>query len=131
MFKSDPYGKFVPEYVVPANMTLGGYQYGLEGQNFAKALGTVTNGAPVTAQTVARLVITDSRFPKDMLETVTTYPASMMPGTDTAGLPAPLFNFVRDVLIESAYDTTPSLVQILDNVQNGIFGVARLQLVTA
>lgn len=131
LFKSDLYGKFIPEYVVPVTMQTGGFRYGTEGQNMLKALGTVTNDAVLTAQTVGRLVITDSRFPKDMLETVSTYPASSMPGTDTAGLPAPLFNFVRDVMIESAFAAAPTLVQILDNVQNGVFGVARLQLVTA
>jgi hypothetical protein len=134
LLKSDLYGKFVPEYVVPANMVTGGYQYGREGWNFAKALGTVTYDAPVTAQTVGRLVVTDSRFPKDMLETVSTYPGSLMPGTDTAGLPAPLYTFTYDVMKESGdtrFTNGPTLVQMLDRVQMGIFGVARIQLVLA
>jgi len=134
LMKSDIYGKFVPEYVVPSNLDTGGYYYGQEGANFAKALGSATKDAIQTAQTVGRLVITDSRWPKDMLETVTTYPNSGMPGTDTGGLPAPLYTFVYDVLKECGdprFTNGPSLVQMLDVVQAGIFGVARIQLTLA
>jgi hypothetical protein len=133
LLKSDIYGKFVPEYVVPSAISAGSV-YGAEGVNFARALGDVTLAAPVTAQTVGKLVITDSRFPKDMLETVTTYPASNMPGTDTGGLPAILYNFVYDVMLQSGdsrFTNGPSLVQMLDMVQAGIFGTARIQLVLA
>ena len=130
LLKSDKYGKFIPEWELQSQIPAG---LGQEGVTFAMATDATAwhAQAHVTNQTVGRLVVTDSRFPKDMLETASTYPGSLMPGTDTGGLPAPLFNFVRSVLIESTFAPTPTLVQILDNVQNGIFGVARIQLLLA
>jgi len=86
---------------------------------------TATTAA--TAQTVGKLILVDSRYPKDMLELVDTYPGSQMPGTETGGLPATLFNFVRDSEfgIQGVY---PTIDNIVDYVQAGNYGLARIQL---
>lgn len=128
LLMSDNYGKLVPQWAAPSPTSADAATAFPLG-----ALGTsaAPDGALITAQTVGRLVVTDSRFPKADLETVTTYPGSMMPGTETAGLPSPLFTFVRDVMIQSAFNTAPSRKNILDSVQRGTFGVARIQLLLA
>ena len=59
LVKSDLHGKFIPQ-----------------GTNLVSA---------ATAQTVGKLILTDSRYPKDMLELVDTYPGSGLPGTETGG----------------------------------------------
>jgi hypothetical protein len=98
---SDLYGKFIPQGVA------------------------VTTAA--TAQTIGKLMLTDSRFPKDMLEAVDTFPGSRMPGTETAGLPGHLYEFVRDAYyaIGGVY---PTPTQVLNLVQAGSYGIARIQL---
>jgi len=128
LLMSDLYGKLVPQWAAPSPTSADAataFPLGTLGTSAAP------DGALITAQTVGRLVVTDSRFPKADLETVTTYPGSMMPGTETAGLPSPLFTFVRDVMIQSAFNTAPSRKNILDSVQRGSFGVARIQLLLA
>jgi len=81
-------------------------------------------------QTVGRLLGIDNRFPKSGLEDVQTYPGSGMPGTQTAGLPKFLFDFVTAVMsLDSA--TAPSVETVYDLVRAGYFGVARIQLMVA
>lgn len=76
---------------------------------------------------VGKLVLLDSRFPKDMLELVDTYPGSSMPGTDTGGLPAFLYTFVYDAL-KAATGSAPAIKTVVSSVQDGTFGVARVNL---
>lgn len=101
---SDLYGKFVPQ-------------------------GTGTTTA-ITAQSVGLLKACDSRFPKDIVGTVQTYPGSQVTGTDTAGLPAMLYHFAKTVLTVSLA-ATPTNAQILDAVQHGKLGLARIALILA
>jgi len=107
LVQSDMYGKFVP---VGASGTT------------AHTVNTTS-----TAQTVGKLIMTDSRYPKDMLELVDTYPGSQMPGTETGGLPATLFNFVKDSLA-AINGSDPTIETIVEAVQDGKFGMARIQL---
>jgi hypothetical protein len=80
-----------------------------------------------TAQTICKLVLTDSRFPKDMLDTVDTYAGSRTAGTDTAGAPGFLFEFIRDAYygINGSY---PSASTVMTAIQAGQYGMARIQL---
>ena len=101
LLKSDLYGKFVPQ-----------------GTAFATA---------ATAQTVGKLIVTDSRFPKDMMDSVDTFPGSRMPGTETGGIPGHLFEFVRDAYHAiNGVDPTPA--QVVTQIQAGNYGIARIQL---
>jgi hypothetical protein len=126
--KSDHYGKFIPQYVAGVSE---------ERTETTEILTLAADGADVEAprsvQTVGRLILTDSRFPKSMLETVQTVYGSETPGTETAGLPAPLYFFARDVLLNSGatgYDTAAEVTNtvILNFVQEGVFGMARILL---
>lgn len=83
-----------------------------------------------TAQTVGKLVGIDCRFPKAGMDDVQTYPGSDMPGTQTAGLPSFLFEFVKQVQT-TAEGTAPTVEQILSFVHTGAYGVARIQLSVA
>jgi hypothetical protein len=83
-----------------------------------------------TVQTVGRLVGIDTRFPKAGLDDVQTYPGSDMPGTQTAGLPSFLFEFVKQVQT-TAEGTVPTVENILRYVEMGAYGVARIQLSVA
>lgn len=98
----------------------------MNGKYIPTSTGTSITAA-TTAQTIGKLMLTDSRFPKDMLELVDTYPGSEMPGTETGGLPATLFNFVKDTYfgINGSYAT---IAQIVNLVQVGSYGLARIQL---
>jgi len=82
---------------------------------------------PWTAHTVGRVIALDNRFPKDHLDVVDTYPGSMMPGTETGGLPLHLFTFVRDY-ITNRDSAVPSISTIVNAVRSGAFGMARIQL---
>jgi len=99
---SDLHGKFVPQ-------------------------GTSTTTA-VTAQTVGLLKACDSRFPRDLVSTVQTYPGSQVTGTDTAGIPAMLYHFAKAVLTVSL-SAVPTNAQIVDAIQHGKLGLARIALV--
>lgn len=110
ILKSDMYGKFIPEHIFTAGAT--------------PAASIIQ---PRTAQTIGKLVLTDSRFPKDMLETVDTYPGSRMPGTETGGLPSILFEFFRDAYY-GIYSSYPTIEQAVSTVQSGSIGLARIQL---
>lgn len=101
LLKSDMYGKFMPQ-----------------GTGVATA---------ATAQTVGKLIVTDCRFPKDMLDLVDTYPGSRMPGTETAGLPGMLFEFARDAEY-GIHGSYPTPNQVLTHVQAGDYGLVRIQL---
>lgn len=113
---SDYYGKFIPQNANPGNAPAGG-----------GITDTRTEHTVSTAQTVGKLILTDSRFPKDMLEVVDTYPGSRMPGTETGGLPSALFEFIRDAWygINGSY---PTITQVVTLVQAGSCGIARIQL---
>lgn len=82
-----------------------------------------------TNQTVGKLIGIDTKFPKSMLNEVQTYPGSRMPGTQTAGLPGFLFEFV--VAAEIAAGNTPTIESALTAVQSGKYGVARIQLLVS
>lgn len=101
LVESDLYGKFIPQGTA------------------------VTTSA--TAQTIGKLILTDARYPKDMLELVDTYPGSRMPGTETGGLPSQLFEFFRDAYM-GIYGSYPTIEQAVNTVQAGTFGIARIQL---
>lgn len=100
--KSDLLGKFVPQ-------------------------GTSTSTA-LTIQTVGLLKACDSRFPKDLVATVQTYPGSKVTGTDTAGVPSMLYHFAKDVL-EADGTGIRTASQVLARVQAGDFGLARISLI--
>ena len=80
-----------------------------------------------TIQTVAKLVVLDTRFPKDMLQYVDTYEGSQMAGTDTGGLPYWLFVFAYNYL-NAANGSAPAISTIVDYVKSGRFGMARMKL---
>jgi hypothetical protein len=86
-----------------------------------------TAATAVTAQSVGRLHACDSRFPKDLVSTTQTYPGSKVTGTDTLGLPSMLYHFAKAVL--EADGTVRTNTQILTDVQNGNFGLARIGLI--
>jgi hypothetical protein len=101
ILRSDLLGKFIPQ-------------------------GTTATTA-VTAQSVGRLHACDSRFPKDLVATTQTYPGSKVTGTDTFGLPSVLYHFAKAVLESDG--TARTNLQILTDVQNGNFGLARIGLI--
>jgi len=86
-----------------------------------------TTAANPTVQTVGRLVVLDTRFPKDLLNYVDTYEGSQMAGTDTAGLPYWLFIFCYNYL-NAVIGSAPTIAQIIEFVKDGRFGMARIQL---
>ena len=77
-------------------------------------------------QTVGRLIGIDNRFPKSGLGDVQTYPGSRMPGTQTAGLPSFLYEFV--VACQTLTGTVPTVEDVIGYVRAGFYGVARIQL---
>lgn len=85
---------------------------------------------PKTAQTVGKIIEIDNRWPKDGLEDVQTYPRSGMPGTQTAGMPKFLFDFVYDC-IRIGVGTAPTVEGVYDAIRAGVFGVARIQLLVS
>lgn len=87
----------------------------------------VTTQIPATCQTVGKLVALDSRFPKDDLEDVLTYPRSGMPGSQTGGIIKNLFDFVYYTLL-IGNGTAPTIEQIYNGIRSGVFGLARIQL---
>jgi hypothetical protein len=82
---------------------------------------------PKTAMTVGKILEIDNRWPKDGLENVQTYPRSGMPGTQTAGMPKFLFDFVYDC-IRIGVGTAPTVEGVYDAIRAGYFGVVRIQL---
>lgn len=128
LLKSDRHGRFVPEWAALTSMG-----------TFNAAWSPVQAWSDVTAvdqpfqtaQTVGKLLVTDSRWPKDLQQWVATYPGSEMPGSETAGLPSMIWNFAKDVLTASGWSSGPTRKQILDMVQSGIFGSARILLTIA
>jgi len=82
-----------------------------------------------SVQTVGRLIGIDNRFPKAGMDDVQTYPGSDMPGTQTAGLPSFLFEFVK--ACQNLTGSAATVEDILNYVQAGYYGVARIQLSVA
>jgi hypothetical protein len=83
-----------------------------------------------TAQTIGRLMGVDTRFPKDLVETVETPYGQRIAGTGTEGLPEALFEFGKDILVAGGYNfagVDPAKV-VKDLVQEGAFGYAVIQL---
>lgn len=78
-------------------------------------------------QTVGRILEIDNRWPKDMLDDVQTYPRSGMPGTQTAGMPKFLFDFVYDC-IRIGTGSAPTVEGVYNAIRSGAFGVVRIQL---
>lgn len=104
--KSDAIGNYMPQDVAASVLT-----------------------STMTVQTVGKVIGIDTRFPKSALNDVQTYPGSRMPGTQTAGLPSFLFEFL--VATEAANGNTPTLDQILGLVTSGKYGIARIQLLVS
>jgi hypothetical protein len=80
-----------------------------------------------TVQTVGKIIQIDNRFPKDMLEDVLTYPRSGMPGSQTAGMPKFLFDFVYNC-ISIGTSVAPTVEGVYNAIRSGAFGLARIQL---
>lgn len=89
--------------------------------------GFVATQGIVTSQTVGKLIALDSRFPKDDLEDVLTYPRSGMPGSQTGGMIKNLFDFVYYCLL-IGNGTAPTIEAIYNGIRSGVFGLARIQL---
>jgi len=83
-----------------------------------------------TEQTVGKVLLYDSRFPKGALDRVATYPGSGAQGTDTGGLPQPLYTFAKAALTITL-GSTPTQTVVLDSVREGTFGMAHIQLSVA
>jgi len=86
--------------------------------------------APRTAQTVGRLLGVDTRFPKDLLETVEVPYGHRVAGTGTEGLPENLFDFINIVLTAGGYNFNgvDAAKAAKELVQEGAFGYAYIQL---
>jgi len=111
---ADQYGNYVMEQASSSTITPSGL---LNGANYFGG---------TSIHTIGRLWVADSRFPKDMLEVVDTYPGSTMPGTDTGGLPSYLFNLAHQYAVSAGKNHRIS--DIINYVKDGQFGVARIQL---
>ena len=105
--------------------------------SFAAGASGLVGGAAISAynniytnQTVGKILAIDSRFPKDMLEDVQTYPRSGMPGTQTAGMPKFLFDFVYDC-IRIGTGTAPTVEGVYNAIRSGYFGLVRIQLLVS
>lgn len=83
-----------------------------------------------TAQTVGKIFAIDNRYPKGGLENVQTYRNSGMPGTQTAGIPKFLFDFVYDC-IRIGTGSAPTVEGVYDAVRSGAFGTVRIQLLVS
>lgn len=96
--------------------------------------GTITDGGAYlrakTAQTVGKLIALDTRMPKDMLEDVLTYPRSGMPGSQTAGMIKNLFDFAYMVMLIGS-GTAPTVSAVWSAIRQGVFGLARIQLLVS
>jgi hypothetical protein len=81
----------------------------------------------VTPQTVGKIIAIDNRYPKGGLDDVQTYPGSGMSGTQTAGIPKFLFDFVY-YCITQGVGTAPTVEGVYDAIRSGAFGTVRIQL---
>lgn len=79
-----------------------------------------------TVQTVGKIIGIDCRFPKSSLEDVVTHPRSGMPGTQTAGIPKYLFDFVYKSLSIGGF--SPTIEDVYNAIRSGRFGMAHIQL---
>lgn len=128
LIATDRYGKFVPQYDLSVMSNWGMATNWVDDTAANRSVVQLNRGIMCkTPQTVGRLIALDSRWPKDHLELVDTYPGSLMPGTETGGLPSHLFTFVRDYLI-AVNATTPTIRTIVETVTGLTAGVARIQL---
>ena len=87
---------------------------------------SMTRTTAATEQTIGHLLYTDSRYPKDGIESVDTYYSSGLMGTETGGLPALLYNFAYDAM--GGMSLTRSISEVVDMVQAGVFGLAYIQI---
>lgn len=87
---------------------------------------SLTGSSTVTDQTIGKIVAVDYRFPKSGLDDVQTYPGSGASGTQTAGLPAFIFEFA--VACETLAGNTPTIESVLAAVKTGKYGIARIAL---
>jgi len=78
-------------------------------------------------QTVGKLFPTDTRWPKDGLEDVLTYPGSRMPGSQTAGTPSFLFEFAVACEL-AAGNSSATIEDVIGYIRAGKYGIARIQL---
>lgn len=83
-----------------------------------------------TVQTLGKIIAIDNRYPKSGLEDVQTYPRSGMPGTQTAGMPKFLFDFVYQNLL-IGQGAAPSVEGIYNAIRSGAFGTVRIQLLVS
>lgn len=83
-------------------------------------------GVAITNQTVGKILAVDTRFPKSGLEDVQTYPGSGTSGTQTAGIPAFLFEFA--IACESLAGNTPTIESVSAVVKTGKYGIVRIKL---
>lgn len=84
----------------------------------------------MTNQTVGKILGIDNRWPKGGLEDVQTYPRSGMPGTQTAGMPKFLYDFVYNC-INIGTGTAPTVEGVYDAIRSGAFGIAKIQLIVS
>jgi len=112
LLQSDLFGNWVPAGADVANSN------------------NISLNANRTAQTVGRLLGVDTRFPKDLLETVEVPYGHRVAGTGTEGLPESLFNFINDVLTAGGYsfNGVDAAKAAKELVQEGAFGFAYIQL---
>lgn len=100
--KSDLYGRFIPQ-------------------------DADANFAP-TVQTIGKILATDSRFPKELVDEVRHYPQmKTLPGIKNKGIPTDLYMFVKDSL-EAATETAADASDIIEAIQSGAFGYVRIHL---
>ncbi|MGD9697435.1 hypothetical protein [Acinetobacter sp.] len=112
LFRSDLFGNWVPAGSAAANSA------------------SISLDAAKTAQTIGRMLFVDTRFPKDLLETVETMYGQRVAGTGTEGLPENLYDFIISVLTAGGYvfGTVDPAKVAKEFVQNGVFGYAHIQL---
>jgi len=108
----DLFGNWIPQAAAAANSS-------------SIALTAARNG-----QTVGRLLYVDTRFPKDLLETVQTPYMERIAGAGTQGLTENLLDFINIILVASGYTygTTDYAIIAREMVQAGAFGYAQIQL---
>jgi hypothetical protein len=119
LLKSDLYGNWVPQGAAEATLDHS----------------LIDLSATRNAQTVGRLLYCDTRYPKDLLETVETPWGRPTSGSGTEGLTDNLFDFIVTILnakgfsfVDGAGDPKDAAKFAIELVQAGAFGYAHIQL---